>query len=622
MRIGTHGFPFLKPPARIDSGPLSAALPFAHDMTPIPTGLTRFLWLCIKPLKWHALALACSALLCALLRNLAGPYFYKQIVDAVARLGDQSGMASALALPALFFLGMLLCESINFRMADWLMMRLFPAVRQHATLLLFGHLQRHSSSMFQDNYAGSLTNKLFDVSNGAVSVLEKIDQAVTICASLLIAVITMLIVHPAFAAILLIWGVVFIALSAGFLRTLNQLSLDYSEANSVLVGRVVDAITNIANIRLFARHRHEYGQLAQRVDINTEQDRSVRRKMAQMRLAQDVSLLAFTGAMLATLIHLAGQGKVGAGDFAMLLTVSFLCAQQLWFLADQFVPLNESWNKCRQGLATIATPHDIVDAPNAKPLTVNGGCIVFEAVSFSYQGRQRIFDGKNLMIEAGQKVGLVGASGSGKTTLANLLVRAFELDDGSIHIDGQDIAGVTLETLCRNIAVISQDTSLFHRSLMENIRYGRLDASDDEVMAAARLAHCDEFIAKLPQRYQTMVGDRGVKLSGGQRQRIAIARAILKDAPILVLGEATSALDTHTEHYVQQALQALLSKRTTIVIAHRLSTLAQMDRVLVFEHGRIVEDGTVTALLAADDSRFAAMWRMQAGGFLPDEVAG
>ena len=588
-------------------------------MTPIPAELPRFLWHCIKPQKWHALAIVLTALICALLRNLAGPYFYRQIVDGVAHLGGQAGMVRAIVPPALMFLGMLLSESINFRVTDWLMKRLLPAVRQRASLLLFWHLQHHSSRMFQDNYAGSLTNKLFDVSNGAVSVLEKTDQALTGCASLLIAVFAMLIVHPAFAAILLTWAVAFALISACFLGTLSQLSLAYSEANSALVGRVVDAVANVSNIRLFARHRHEYGRLEQLVGANTEQDRNVRRKVAQMRWAQDASLLVFTGAMLAALIHLAEQGKVGAGDFAMLLTIAFLCMQQLWSLADQFVPFNEAWNKCRQGLAAIAMPHDIVDAPDAKPLTMNGGRIAFEAVSFAYQGRERIFDCKNVVIEAGQKVGLVGASGSGKTTLANLLVRAFELDGGCIRIDGQDIAGVTLESLCRNIAVISQDTSLFHRSLMENIRYGRLDASDAEVMAAARLAHCDEFIERLPRRYQTMVGDRGIKLSGGQRQRIAIARAILKDASILVLDEATSALDTHTEHHVQQALQALLSNRTTIVIAHRLSTLAQMDRVLVFEQGRIVEDGTVTALLASD-TRFAAMCRLQAGGFLPDPV--
>lgn len=588
-------------------------------MNPIPAELPRFLWLCIKPQKWHAFILVASALICALLRNLAGPYFYKQIIDTAARLGSHPDLLQALAWPALFFLCMLLGESINFRLADWLMLRLFPAVRQRASLMLFAHVQHHSSKMFQDNYAGSLTNKLFDVSNGAVAVLEKTDQFVATCASLLIAVLTMLLIHPAFAAILLTWAAVFVLLSVCFLGTLNQLSLAYSEANSALVGRVVDAMANIASIRLFARQRHEYGRLAQRVKANTEQDRNVRRKMTHMRLAQDASLLAFTGAMLPALAYFAGQGKVSAGDFAMLLTVSFLCIQQLWFLADQFVPFNESWNKCRQGLAAIAIPHEIVDAPDAQALTVNGGRIEFEAVSFAYEGRERIFDDKNIVIEAGQKVGLVGASGSGKTTFANLLVRAFELDGGCIRIDGQDIAGATLESLCRNIAVISQDTSLFHRSLLENIRYGRLDASDAEVMAAARLAHCDEFIGKLPQGYQTMVGDRGVKLSGGQRQRIAIARAILKDAPILVLDEATSALDTHTEHHVQRALQALLTERTTIVIAHRLSTLAQMDRVLVFENGRIVEDGTVTTLLASN-TRFAGMWQLQAGGFLPDAV--
>lgn len=588
-------------------------------MTPVPAELPRFLWLCIRPHKWHALALVGTALVCGLLRNFARPYFTKCIIDIVGHQSGNAEMLQAIMLPSLIFLGMLVSESINLRVSDWLMMRLFPAVRQHAALLLFGHLQHHSSRMFQDNYAGSLSNKLFDVSIGAVSVLDKSNQALAGCASLLISVLAMLVIHPVFAVILLTWSVAFALISACFMRKLGQLSRAYSEYHSSLVGRVVDAVSNMTNIRLFANHRHEFAELAQRVEVSTEKDRRVRRAMTRMRLAQDASLLAFTAAMLAALIHLAEQGKVGAGDFAMLLTVSFLCMQQLWSLADQFIPFNESWNRCRQGLAAIAVPHEIVDAPDARPLTINGGRIAFDAVWFAYQGRERIFDGKNVVIEAGQKVGLVGASGSGKTTLANLLVRAFELDGGSIRIDGQNIARVTLESLCRNIAVISQDTSLFHRSLMENIRYGRLDATDAEVMAAARLAHCDEFIEKLPQRYQTMVGDRGVKLSGGQRQRIAIARALLKDAPILVLDEATSALDTHTEHHVQQALQALLSKRTTIVIAHRLSTLAQMDRVLVFDNGSIVEDGTVTRLLASD-TRFAARWRLQAGGFMPDEV--
>ena len=556
-----------------------------------------------------------TALICALLRNLAGPYFFKCIIDVVADMKGHAGMLQAVALPATIFLGLLISESINFRLTDWLMLRLLPAVRQRAILTLSAHLKHHSSRMFQDNYAGSLSNKVFDVGNGAVSVLEKTDQALTGFASLLVSVLTMLIVHPAFAAILVAWFIVFALISLCFLRAIGRLSLAYSEQNSTLVGWMVDAMANIANIRLFARHGHEYDQLAQLVDANTEQDRQVRRMVARMRMAQDASLMVFTAAMLASLIALSSQGKVGAGDFAMLLTVAFICMQQFWYIADQFVPFNEAWNKCKQGLEVISVPHEIVDAPRAKPLIVCGGEIAFEAVSFAYHGRQRIFDCKNVVIEAGQKVGLVGASGSGKSTFANLLVRAFELGGGRIRIDGQDIASVTLESLRSNIAVITQDTSLFHRSLAENIRYGRLDASDEEVMVAARLAHCDEFIERMPQGYRSMVGDRGVKLSGGQRQRIAIARAILKNAPILILDEATSALDTHTEHHVQQALHALMSARTTIVIAHRLSTLAQMDRVLVFCDGRIVEDGKVDALIAAN-GRFAGMCRLQAEGFL------
>jgi ATP-binding cassette subfamily B protein len=588
-------------------------------MTHIPARLPAFLWLCVKPQKRFAFAIIGTALLCAVLRNLAGPYFFKCIVDIVAKMEGHAGMLQEIALPAAVFLGLLVTESVNYRVTDWLMLRLLPAVRQRAVLMLAAHLKHHSSRMFQDNFAGSLSNKVFDVGNGAVSVLEKAEQAVTGFASLLIAVLTMLIVHPAFAAILVAWFIAFALISLCFLGAIGRLSLAYSEQNSTLVGWVVDAMTNIANIRLFARHGHEYRQLARLVDANTEQDRRVRRMVARMRMAQDASLMVFTAAMLAGLIVLSSQGKVGAGDFAMLLIVAFTCMQQFWFIADQFIPFNEAWNKCRQGLEVIAASHEIVDAPGARPLLVRGGNISFEAVSFAYHGRQNIFESKNVVIEAGQKVGLVGASGSGKSTFASLMVRAFELGSGRICIDGQDIAGVTLESLRSSIAVITQDTSLFHRSLADNIRYGRLDASDEEVMHAARLAHCDEFIARMPGGYQSLVGDRGVKLSGGQRQRIAIARAILKNAPILILDEATSALDTHAEHHVQQALLALMSDRTTIVIAHRLSTLAQMDRVLVFKDGRIVEDGALSTLLAAEN-QFSAMWRLQAGGFLPDLV--
>ncbi len=258
-----------------------------------------------------------------------------------------------------------------------------------------------------------------------------------------------------------------------------------------------------------------------------------------------------------------------------------------------------------------------MDAPGAIPLKIAKGEIAFENVTFNYIPEHNIFEDKNLKISAGSKVGLVGFSGSGKTTFANLILRYFDVESGMITIDGQDISKVTQESLRAQIAMIPQDTSLFHRSLLENIRYGRLDAPDHEVIDAAKKAHCDEFIDILPEQYHTTAGERGVKLSGGQRQRIAIARAILKNAPILILDEATSALDSVTEKKIQDGLKHLMDRRTCIVIAHRLSTLCGMDRILVFKEGKIIEDGSHKELIKAN-GHYAHMWKMQAGGFLPD----
>ncbi len=259
-----------------------------------------------------------------------------------------------------------------------------------------------------------------------------------------------------------------------------------------------------------------------------------------------------------------------------------------------------------------------MDVLDAKPLVVTKGHIKFEQVTFYYKEDNSLFEQLDVEIQAGTKVGLVGASGSGKTTFVNLILRFFDVESGRILIDGQDIAQVTQDSLHEQIAMIPQDTSLFHRSLMENIRYGRLEATDQEVIEAAKRAHCHEFISSLPEGYHTLVGERGIKLSGGQRQRIAIARAMLKNAPILVLDEATSALDSVTEKYIQVALSSLMQGRTVIVIAHRLSTLAEMDRILVFDQGHIIEDGNHPTLLAKQ-GHYAKLWHMQAGGFLLEQ---
>ena len=295
--------------------------------------------------------------------------------------------------------------------------------------------------------------------------------------------------------------------------------------------------------------------------------------------------------------------------------------EEVFFIANQLVPFSEEVGTCKQALSIISPQHAIVDASSAKPLQISKGQIVFDKVHFQYKKGQSVFADKSITIDPGQRVGLVGFSGSGKSTFVNVILRFFDVDSGKILIDGQDIKSVTQESLRSQIAMIPQDPVLFHRSLEENIGYGRLDASKEEIIEASKKAHCHEFIEKLQDGYQSLVGERGVKLSGGQRQRIAIARAILKNAPILILDEATSSLDSVTENYIQESLALLMGERTTIVIAHRLSTLFHMDRILVFSEGRVIEDGTHNELLSLN-GHYARLWSMQAGGFIGDPQNG
>ena len=301
----------------------------------------------------------------------------------------------------------------------------------------------------------------------------------------------------------------------------------------------------------------------------------------------------------------------------LVLTINIAIVDFLWQLTKEFSQFSKYLGKVTQALRTIVVPPDIKDDPNAKPLIVTKGEIIFDSVQFHYKGVKPLFQNKSITLQAGQKVGLVGYSGGGKTTFVNLILRLFDVTSGRILIDGQDIRDVTQSSLHTLISMIPQDPSLFHRSLIENIQYSRPEATDEEVIEAAKKAHANEFIQALPKGYHSLVGERGVKLSGGQRQRIAIARAILKNAPILILDEATSQLDSVTEKFIQDSLWALMQGKTTVVIAHRLSTLLHMDRILVFNQGKIVEDGTHQELLFKE-GLYKTLWDAQVGGFLPE----
>jgi ATP-binding cassette subfamily B protein len=583
----------------------------------LPKQLLPFFWHFVKPYKWRWLATLSTGLIWGIQTNLT-PYFMKQIINALAYYeGNKAEIFNVIWVPVLCYFAVWFTQAINFRLLDVVKVKLYPNIRVDIINAMFAYLGRHSHAYLQNNFAGSLANKMMDMAGGTAAVLNKFDEAVANIFVFMIAMVSMSFVSPLFSGILLGWAFLFFSVTFMFSRKIKILSKVFSESKSVLAGKIVDAVTNLTNIRLFASNTYENDRLAKFGSGVANNDRDVQRYILKMRICWDVTFITLITSMLSALIFMYSKGRITVGDFTFIMTVSISIFMHMWQLASQFVQFAEEIGKCSQALTIITAPHEIVDSTDAKPLVVSKGEIIFDNVSFNYQRNNNLFQNKHVEIKAGEKIGLVGFSGSGKTTFVNLILRFFDVESGKILIDGQDIAKVTQDSLHQKISMIPQDTSLFHRSLMENIRYGRLDATDDEVIVASKKAHCHEFISILPEGYDALVGERGIKLSGGQRQRIAIARASLKNAPILILDEATSALDSVTEKHIQDGLHELMQNHATIVIAHRLSTLSEMDRILVFDKGHIIEDGSHEQLLEIN-GHYAKMWHMQAGGFLPE----
>jgi ATP-binding cassette subfamily B protein len=434
----------------------------------------------------------------------------------------------------------------------------------------------------------------------------------------LVALFFMWKMHPFFALLLLGWISINISISLAFARHIQKVSEVISEDRSKLSGCIVDVLSNVISVKAFARKMQDLDYVIKYQNIEKQNYKRIIILLNWLRGSMDIQLFAVMTLMVTGSIIGWQRGFVSAGDVAFLVFATNSLMNQVWVMSESFSNLFREIGTAKQSLAVLSESHELLDSASAKDLVVAEGKIEFENVHFSYNKNNSLFSDKNLIIEPGQKVGLVGFSGSGKTTFVNLILRFFDIKAGEIKIDGQNIAKVTQESLRKNIAMIPQEASLFHRSLMENIRYGNLNATDNQVIEAAKKANCHEFIMQLNDDYQTLVGERGIKLSGGQRQRIAIARAILKNAPILILDEATSALDSITEKYIQDSLNQLMQNRTTIVVAHRLSTLAKMDRIIVFDNGKIIEDGNHQMLLN-NNSHYAKLWNMQAGGFLPEK---
>jgi ATP-binding cassette, subfamily B, multidrug efflux pump len=498
------------------------------------------------------------------------------------------------------------------------------------------YVVRQSWAFFQNDFAGRIANRVMQtgpaIRETLVALLTSVWYILVYGTSALILLAS---ADPVLALPILLWFLGYLLMLRVLVPRMRDRSKAVSEGRSLLTGRIVDSYTNILTVKLFARAREEDAYVRDAIDHHTGLFyRSLRLNTLFGFCLSSLNAMMVTGTGALALI-LWTRGKVEVGTVAMALPLAWQIVNIAGWVAWQITSIFENVGVIQEGMMTIARPIMLTDRPDAATLKVTRGEIRFENVRFGYgretsareDGRLRpyaVIDHLTLTVRPGEKIGLIGRSGAGKSTVVNLLLRFFDLEGGRILIDAQDIATVTQESLRAQISVVTQDTSLLHRSIGDNIRYGRPQATDAEIVTAAKLAHADEFIRELEdwkQRrgYAAQVGERGVKLSGGQRQRVAIARVILKDAPILVLDEATSALDSEVEAAIQSSLGTLMAGKTVIAIAHRLSTIARMDRLIVLERGRIVEQGAHDELLR-HGGHYAALWRRQSGGFIDADI--
>jgi ATP-binding cassette subfamily B protein len=587
----------------------------------LPTTPFRFILFFVRRYRWWYVAILLLETVNATCGILL-PYALGRIVKAVTASSlPPAQLMLTLHAPLLLFIGLCIGELVFGRLAGGVQIRLGPRQRQQVTRALYHYLQHHSQRYMGNNFAGALAHRISETSLGVTQTLwSLITEFYPVLIVFVVSIGLLLNTHVRLGGFVLLWSVLFIGISYWLARHCQPYALKASAARSETTGQIVDAVTNLTSSRLFARLGFERANL----------DRSLQSEMVAIRISntynERVRWFQFTAAAILKVgvlyyaLTLWSRDEISVGDFVMAISLALLIINEARNLSRRFLEFFEYIGNVSNGVNVIVRSHEVVDAPgaaDAQTVSIRHGEIVLRDVDFGYTAGRPVFDKLNLVIPAGQRVGLVGFSGSGKSTFVSLLLRLYDVDAGQILIDGTDVRHITQDALHQQISLIPQDPSLFHRSLMDNIRYGRLDASDAEVVAAARQAHAGDFIDAIPGQYQSMVGERGVKLSGGQRQRIAIARVILKDAPILILDEATSSLDSITERAIQDTLDEVMQRKTVIVVAHRLSTIAQLDRILVFDAGRIVEDGTHAQLLA-QRGRYFQLWSKQAGGFLED----
>ncbi len=568
-----------------------------------------------------ALTATVVGIIIAQVAGIFAPLYLRQFVNLLSTGTPSATVVTAIFVALILFGVMNLVSWIGDRVGTLASQQVESKVMTDLYKNAYDKLLGHAHEFFISNFTGTLTRRATRYSTSFEQVFDIATYNFLPTLLFVVGVVWILSLRSVWlGAGLFIWAVVFIYIQFRMMRSFQVLRAARTAEDSALTGHISDSISNHTTITAFASAQYESSQFGKL--INQWYVATRRAWNASMRITSIQGLMAIfiELALLGGAVVLWGKGVVTVGDIVLIQVYILGIIDRVWGIGRSMNQLYSAFADATEMFDIMELPHGIQDVPNAPPLQVTEGAISFSEVNFHYDEKNReVLEHFSLDIAPREKVAIVGSSGAGKSTLVKLLLRLYNINSGAIEIDSQDISKVTQESLRTSIAFVSQEPILFHRSLMENIRYGRQSATDEEVIEAAKEAHCYEFIDRYPEKFNTMVGERGVKLSGGERQRVAIARAILKDAPILVLDEATSSLDSESEKFIQDSLKVLMEGKTVIVIAHRLSTVMHMDRLIIMEEGKVAVSGTHSELLAKESNLYKKLWEIQAGGFISND---
>ena len=571
--------------------------------------------------RGHAIShmVVVTAVSLAVLASVSTQYGIKRLIDVVAR-GPETGGSGVWAAFAVLC-AMIAADNLTWRVGGWTAARAFVAVTGDVRRDLFRHLSGHAPSYFAERLPGTLAGRITATSNATFQVETTTTWNVLPPAlAVIVALGLITLVNPLMALCMIAVSATLAAIVYRLAKLGAPLHRDYAGSAAAVDGELVDIISNMGVVRAFGATLREGSRVAERIGTEMGARRRSLIYMEKLRLTHAVLTALLGAGLLGWGVVMWQAGHASPGDLVLICSLGFTILHSSRDLAVALVDLTQHVARLEEAIGALLVPHDLPDVENAEVLEQGPGRVVFEDVTFSYPGRPPILRGLDLVIEPGQRVGLVGASGAGKSTVLALLQRFYDVEHGRILVDGQDITRVKQDSLRDMVAIVPQDISMFHRTVLENIRYARPDAAESEVLAAASIARCRDFIEALPEGFDTIVGDRGTKLSGGQRQRLAIARALLKDSPILLLDEATSALDSESEQAIQIALDSLMQGRTVIAIAHRLSTLRNFDRIVVMADGQVIDDGSPHEL-AHRPGPYRDLLRKQGAGMAEEDLA-